>query len=90
MKQQKWSDLDRERFAEQRLRARTQPAKRFDGPDVSEWGIDVVDGADGLTPDMLRQMGEECPWCGRLLEQCACDEPLLCGVENPEECESCQ
>jgi hypothetical protein len=33
-----WDDEDRRRFADgDRLKARTVPAKRWDGPDVEEW-----------------------------------------------------
>jgi hypothetical protein len=34
----RWDDEDRQRFADgDRLKARTVPKKRFDGPDVEEW-----------------------------------------------------
>ena len=54
MRQHPWSPLDRERFAEQRLRAQTVPAARFDGPTVDEWDAPVngaaMDPFDDDTP----------------------------------------
>jgi hypothetical protein len=60
--------------------------------------IVVVDGADGLTPEMLRKPHQDpmhdgpSVWekNGAAMDPFADDEPLACGVENPETCESCQ
>lgn len=75
---------------------RTAEAQRgFDGMTTK---VVVVDGADGLTPSMLRQphqdpMHDDDPAPeknGAAMDPFADDEPLACGLENPEVCESCQ
>jgi len=31
----------------------------------------------------------DCPWCKKAMSKCICDKPLACGIENPDQCESC-
>ena len=81
MRKQRWSVAERQSFQDgDRLKASSVPGKTPSGPLEADWGLEADRWKAGLVAgweDSFDDWGDEA------------DVPLVCGIENPEQCESC-